>query len=1260
MSDFAQDLRALYEAAGGGAELGLKHLVSHAKAHGHTVADATLSDWLKGPSVPRQERHVRCLLQCLIPYLEACALRRSPTHQRTSDEAWSARLSSAQASRKSRQGGRGPRIHAGSPGRLHAHVAEIGQSILPREFVGREEELRELSAFATAPAGQGPAHTWWQADAWAGKSALLAWFVLRHLPTGVEAVSYFIAERLGTNHREDFLRAMTEQLAAVAGKKKPAAGRNGPAHLHDLYEAAARAATARRRTLLLVVDGLDEDADAGPGRQSIAALLPKRPPPGMRVLVSGRPNPLLPDDVPADHPLRDPAVVRRLAVSPAARVIRDMAMRDLHALLDDRDVGCHLVGLLAVARGALSGRDMAELAGVRPYDVDRRLRGVTGRAMAPDARDRLSPAPHEEDEDAGRRTYVLAHDELRRAAADALGTAELAAYEARLHAWADGYRDTGWPEATPDYLLTGYTRLTQRTADAGRLAALALDPRRQLRLVERSAVDVALAELGLAVTAADAGDTAPSLAVLAGAAVSREFLLRPSRPLPRAVLRAAARLGDTGRARSWALASARADAKAVALAEVARVLADTGHADAQETARETAREAAAWARAARCQIGLHAGEDAGEDGGAEPAAARAAVALIATRQVEDGLLLLRSTRGPSTSRYEAWADAIRLLGPDRPASASELLDEMDQEAQELADRSHDDLPEALGVAIQIWATLAAAASPEMADRCRDRILDSTRALWAEAPTLENAGLLATAASALAEARPAEAASLAERALGYVEPVLQASGPLRPEDGTPPAPDFPLTLARIVRALTDTGWPTARARQFLEELPEEFHTDDARAATHEPWSTGGSTDSAHREAERLADEAFRLADLGRDHEARRCLGKALALLPGAGRDARRSMSRLLPDLAGAFVRAGLAADVEALAARVDDPGDLAAVRAAASLAYADAGGTADARTQARGAAQTVRAAPGTPDDCMSGGWASAAQALAGVGEGDAALDLIEAAKPTERVARAAWRTSARQARIAVATVMAAHAPSAAGRLIDEEHGRLLAARNRPGGLEGLLAGLAELLPAAAVLEEECRERLHHAVRDGLAYADEPPQTWKAETVLVHALLRIAEGKDATPQLTWLDRDVRAQGPEQSPMGGLAVVHALRGDTDAAWQTADLLPNPEARAAAFAAVAGHLARVPARIPPVRPVGDHGTFTDTIRALALTAAPSTPPDLPAAAGFLRQALEGDGWHHALAVLAHLAPEALAPVRDITFAHLRTGTSPWVPGRG
>ena len=102
-----------------------------------------------------------------------------------------------------------------------------------------------------------------------------------------------------------------------------------------MLEQAAEACAARGERLILVVDGLDEDrgVTTGPDARSIAALLPADPPAGMRVVVAGRPDPPIPDDVPGWHRLRDPGIVRPLAPSAYAQDIKTLAQQELRRLL---------------------------------------------------------------------------------------------------------------------------------------------------------------------------------------------------------------------------------------------------------------------------------------------------------------------------------------------------------------------------------------------------------------------------------------------------------------------------------------------------------------------------------------------------------------------------------------------------------------------------------------------------------------------------------------------------------------------------------------------------------------------------------------------------------------------------------------------------------------------------------------------------------------------------------------------------------------
>jgi hypothetical protein len=190
-----------------------------------------------------------------------------------------------------------------------AYLAQVRQ-IAPPALVGRGAELEELARFCLD--GQGGAYVWWQAGPWAGKSALLSTFVLNPPETvcsRVQVVAFFISARLAAQDtRAAFTAVVGEQLAALTGQPVPAVIDESlrEAWLLDLLDQAAEGCRQRGARLVLLVDGLDEDrgVTTGPHARSIAALLPGVPPAGMRVIVSGRPNPPVPDDVPDWHPLR--------------------------------------------------------------------------------------------------------------------------------------------------------------------------------------------------------------------------------------------------------------------------------------------------------------------------------------------------------------------------------------------------------------------------------------------------------------------------------------------------------------------------------------------------------------------------------------------------------------------------------------------------------------------------------------------------------------------------------------------------------------------------------------------------------------------------------------------------------------------------------------------------------------------------------------------------------------------------------------------
>lgn len=434
--------------------------------------------------------------------------------------------------------------------------------IAPPELSGRERELAELATFCTD--GSGPAYLWWRAGAWAGKTALMSWFAL-HPPRGVRVVSFLVTARLGAqNDTVAYTDVVLEQLAEVVGEPLPVCRTEATreAHLMRLYREAAQVCASRGERLLLLVDGLDEDrgVTTSSDAHSIAGLLPGCPEHGMRVLVSGRLNPPLPDDVPDGHPLRDTAVVRVLAPSPRAKAVRVEAERELKRLLEAGGLEHDLLALVAAAGGGLTADDLAELTGAVSFRVRDVLRTRAGRTF--EARGGL---------------YLLAHEELRVGAEEMLGARELDRGREQLHVWADGYSGRDWPADTPEYLLRGYFAMLRARQDTIRMTALALDRARQGRLRELTGGDAAaLAEIRSAQESLLDRDAESALEAMMRLAVRRDELHRHNAGLSSDLPVAWAGIGRYDRAEALAHSLPDRGSRAAALADIACELEDAG------------------------------------------------------------------------------------------------------------------------------------------------------------------------------------------------------------------------------------------------------------------------------------------------------------------------------------------------------------------------------------------------------------------------------------------------------------------------------------------------------------------------------------------------------------------------------------------------------------------------------------------------------------------------------------------------------------
>ncbi|WP_206784722.1 hypothetical protein [Amycolatopsis sp. MtRt-6] len=619
-------------------------------------------------------------------------------------------------------------VHVGGFGPVRSHYLSRVESFAPPCLEDREEERAELARFCTDPATEG-AYAWWRAEAWSGKSALLATFVLNP-PPGVELVAFFITgSQPDQSDRRAFVDNLLEQLCALRGTPlPPSTDATREAQLRGLLAEAAGDCRERGVQFALVVDGLDEDRglDGSPDAHSIAALLPARPPAGMRVIVSGRSSRPLPGDVPDDHPLREPAIIRPLAPSAKAGAVREAKERDLNRLLRGSPCEQDVLGLITAAAGGLTTPDLVALTGAIDWEIDDCLHTATGRSFAcrPPERPGLTDEVH-----------VLAHEQLLVTARAKLGS-RLAGYRQRLHDWADGYAARGWPPDTPEYLLRGYFSMLLAEQDLPRMLACATDPRRhRLALVRAGGDGAALGEI-TATQNLVLASAQPDLVALARLAVHRVHLLRGNSRVPASLPSGWAFLGRLDRAEAMIEAIRHPYDRIDALVATAVVCHSKG--ESRQAARlfDQAEEHAAVLNqffGAGSVLSLaEAAADAGDHD-----RARRVVELVqqSNERAEALALMARAVASDTPARAEALlAEAAELRQGDKPSGCAEAFGAVAAAAAKLGQPARaaarlDDAEAALEAGRSSGRTVFAGSVAEYAALADDderalRILDS--------------------------------------------------------------------------------------------------------------------------------------------------------------------------------------------------------------------------------------------------------------------------------------------------------------------------------------------------------------------------------------------------------------------------------------------------------------------------------------------------------------------------------------------------------
>ena len=1067
------------------------------------------------------------------------------------------------------------------------------RDIAPWELRGREAELAELVRFC---AGDAP-YQWWLADAWAGKSALAAWFVL-HPPAGVRVASFFVTRRLaGQADSDAFTEEMVEQLAVIADE--PTAQATTPSGRDRerirLLELAARRVGEGQERLLLVVDGLDEDEGARPasGKPSIASLLPRRPAGNVRVLVTSRPHPGIPDDVPGGHPLRH-CVPRQLDPSPFAHHIEVAAKNELMEQLHGDQLQVDILGYVTASGGGLAIPDLAELTGSPEWALDGKLRTVFGRSLM--TRAQRGPVPAGPDDV----VYLFAHETLGAVAEETLGN-DLGPYRQRLHGWADGYRERGWPADTPQYLLRPYWTLLadKGKGDLRRLADLATDPGRHDRLLAATLGDGdAIAEIATVQERA-LEQPVPDLAILGRLAVHRDRLEGRNEHLPVELPALLVRVGQRRRGEAIAK-SMPMHAQPKALAGVAGALADAGRWErAERTAREiTATDskarALAWVGRAMMEAdrerAVHLLEEAGQTAESVPESYLRpfAIAAVAEAFADAGLW----------ERAEETAHAIEPIYAAAGARALRLVvDAL------VADGRWDRAERTAKAVPSIWdkAAAQAAVAAAIAGHDRERALallqqveGTARGHYPSASDAEPLGVILAACSEVDPDRAAVLATAVEQAAHRIpHPVGKASA----------LTAIALALAAVHR------WD--EAERVAGDIARPDYRADTTRALAEALATAGDRARAERAARGIpapkarAEALLAVATtLGAEDQ-----GEALALANAAEQTARdiphAGRVWALQAVARAQATAGQWDQAERTARRITDQDSVAQVEALGHLAEAMA--EADRERAATLAADARRIAHGITGGERDRAAEAVARALAAAGQLDDAEEVARGITDPDRQ-REALEVLART----MGTVDRPRALALAAEAEQDVRARMSAEPlSQAVGLGGLAKLLAEIDPDRAVDLAAEAERAGSA-----AGPDERDDTLAAVAEALAAVGQWDRAERAARGIVDPETQVRALAEVAGALVAVDLDRALAVAAQAEG-TARTFPNLYERARAWVVIVERLTAA----APLHPAADDPLHQRLHRLLA-------------------EILAGGRWLDALEPLGRLDPAALAAV--------------------
>ncbi|MEV0034055.1 hypothetical protein [Nocardia sp. NPDC050793] len=753
----------------------------------YTIAEKTIQGWLGENGATRRIPRAGIEFEYFIDYLLEKA--GTPPHKRPAAMANFKRLlRNATRVRRSKKAWAGPVAPS-------LYLAQVREYLAPPGGLrSRGDELEMLADFCRR--GDQP-YLWIQGAPWAGKTALLSWFV-SNPPPDLTVIGFFVTNRLADQRDHTaFTTAVLDQLAVLlpdyrARIHTEAVYRDG-LRAELLTLAADREAAAGRR-LVLVVDGLDEDH----GRPPIVSLLPARPGDDLRVVVASRHGPRLP--IADGHPLAA-ASRYQLTDSEYAAGIRDLAILELDSLLNGPDHHRDLLALITVANGLTIG-ELEELTDLAPYEIHPLLDGVTGRSFraftSTDGHDHADPV------------YALAHESLFEIAQRRLGTRLLAASRDRLHAWAQDYRAKHWPPDTPEYLLRGYFSMLHATDDVARMVACATDLARRDRLFDLFSGDAAALTEIIRTQDVIAAHEHPDVIAMLRLAIHRDHLTNQSKSIPPHLPAVWALLGQVNRAEAIARSIPDRYVQASALVSLVEIVARAGDLNRALAIADSLTGLPAWEASVLASVAGAAGRAGGLDRAATLIARAETIADSITDHYEQARALASVAEAAvaagdhdRAATLIARAETIARSITDRYGQASALVSLVEavaragdlNRAEDVADSITDPERQARALVLLVEAVANAGdlnRAAAIADFITDRYWHA-KGLASAAGAVARAGDLDRAAALIARAE-----TIAD---SITKPELKAWALMSVAEAAAKADDFDRAGALIARAET---------------------------------------------------------------------------------------------------------------------------------------------------------------------------------------------------------------------------------------------------------------------------------------------------------------------------------------------------------------------------------------------------------------------------------------------------------------------------